>query len=202
MTQMPKPLHLRAALIAGAALLASCASTREAEVTRFHLGQPVNRSAVFITSANPNAASSLEFRTYATAVSEELRQLGFTPAPSLAQADLVGVLDVSQTTRESLSRGSGVSIGIGGGTFGRHVGIGGGVTLPVGGRKANDVAVDTLSFQLKRRSDNSVVWEGRAVTEGRTGTQEDALGTVVPALADALFRDFPGPSGRTVRVRL
>ena len=191
--------HLfRAAIVAGAALLASCASTQQADVTRFHLGQPVARSSVFVTSANPADASSLEFRTYAAAVSDKLRQLGFTAAPSLAQAELVGAVDVTQGTRESLSRGSGLSIGIGGGTFGRHVGVGGSVNIPVGQSKPNDIAVTTLSVQLKRRSDSSVIWEGRATAESRAG----AAGTVVPALADALFRDFPGPSGQTVRVRL
>lgn len=203
MRPMNKPSLLRVAALASAALLASCASTRQsADVTRFHLGQQIARSSVFVTPANPAQAASLEFRTYAVAVGDELRQLGFAPAASLAQAELVGVLDVGQTTRESLSRGSGLSVGIGGGTFGRNVGIGGGVTIPIGERKPNDIAVSMLSFQLKRRSDNSVIWEGRAMTEGRAGSPAGALGTVVPTLADALFRDFPGPSGQTVRVRL
>jgi hypothetical protein len=200
---MSKVSFVRAAVVAGAALLAACASTNQtADVTRFHLGQPVARSTVYLEPVEPAQASSLEFRTYASAVAEELRQLGFTPVQSLAQAELVGVVDVDQTTRESLSRGSGLSVGIGGGTFGRNVGIGGSVNIPVGKRKSNDIAVNMLSFQLKRRSDNSVIWEGRAMTEGRVGSEAGALGTVVPSLADALFRDFPGPSGRTVSVKL
>jgi len=200
---MQKPLALRAAALAGAALLASCASTnRSADVTRFHLGQPVARSSVYVAPLNAADASSLEFRTYAAAVTDELRQAGFTPAPALAQAEIVATVDVGQTTRESLSRGSGLSIGIGGGTFGRNVGIGGSVNIPVGERRPNQIAVTTLGVQLKRRSDNSVVWEGRALTEGQLGSNAGAPGTVVPALADALFREFPGPSGRTVRVRL
>lgn len=188
------------AAVASAALLASCASTSTADVTRFHLGQPIARSTVFVDAVNPGVAQSLEFRTYATSVADKLRQTGFTPVPALAQAELVGVVDVQQGTRESLSRGSGLSIGIGGGTFGRNIGIGGSVAIPVGKRKSNDITVTTLSVQLKRRSDSSVVWEGRAVGEGRGASA--ASGTVVPALADALFRGFPGPSGQTVRVKL
>jgi hypothetical protein len=100
-----------------------------------------------------------------------------------------------------LSRGSGLSVGIGGGTFGRNVGIGGSVNIPVGRSRPNEVAINMLELQLKRRSDNSVVWEGRAVSEARAGTAGAAPGTVVPQLADALLRDFPGTSGQTVRVR-
>lgn len=200
---MNRPV-LRAALIAASALVASCAGTgaQRADVTRFHLGQQVARSSVFVTTANPADANSLEFRTYAGAITDELRQAGFTPAASLAEAELTAVVNARQTTRESLDRGTGLTIGIGGGTFGRNVGIGGGLSIPVGQRRPNEIAVSLLELQLKRRSDNSVVWEGRAMTEGRAGTNAGALSTVVPALADALLRDFPGPSGQTVRVKL
>ena len=200
---MSKP-YLRAAAIAAAALLASCAGTasQRADVTRFHLGQPVARSSVFVTPANPADAASLEFRTYAAAVTEELRQAGFTPAPALAQAEIVGVLGARQTTRESLYDGGGVSVGIGGGTFDHNSSIGGSVSFPVGQRRPNEIAASMIELQLKRRSDNSVIWEGRAITETRAGSQAAALGTVVPALADALLRDFPGPSGQTVRVKI
>lgn len=200
---MSKP-YLRAAAIAATALLASCAGTasQRADVTRFHLGQPVARSSVFVTPANPGDASSLEFRTYAAAVTEELRQAGFTPAPALAQAEIVGVLGAKQTTRESLYDGGGVSVGIGGGTFDHNSSVGGSVSFPVGQRRPNEIAASMIELQLKRRSDNSVIWEGRAITETRAGSQAAALGTVVPALADALLRDFPGPSGQTVRVKI
>ena len=197
-------LHLRAALAATAALVASCAGpgAQRADVTRFHLGQPVARSTVFVTAANPTDASSLEFRSYAAAVAEELRQAGFTPAASLPQAEIAAVLGAGQTTREALTGGSGVSVGIGGGTFGRNVGVGGSLNIPVGQRRPNEIVVSMVELQLKRRSDNSVMWEGRASTEARAGTAGSALSTVVPALADALLRDFPGPSGQTVRVKL
>jgi hypothetical protein len=200
---MSKP-YLRAALIAVTAVLASCAGTgaQRADVTRFHLGQPVARSTVFVTAANPADANSLEFRTYAAAVTDELRQAGFTPAGSLQAAELTAVVGASQTTREALDRGTGLSIGIGGGTFGRNVGLGGSLNIPVGQRRPNEIAVSMLELQLKRRSDNSVVWEGRAMTEARAGASGSALSAVVPALADALMRDFPGPSGQTVRVKL
>jgi hypothetical protein len=200
---MPKTA-LRAAALAAAALVAACSTTgsNRADVTRFHLGQPVARSTFFVTPVNAADAASLEFRTYQGVVTEELRQAGFTPAPALAQAEITAVFSASQTSREALSNGSGLSIGIGGGTFGRNVGLGGSVNIPVGERRPNEIVVSLVELQLKRRSDNSVIWEGRAMTEARSGTPNASLGTVVPALTDALLRDFPGPSGQTVRVKL
>jgi hypothetical protein len=87
-----RPAHL--AVAAAATLIASCAGgTRSgADVTRFHLGQPIARGTVHVAPANAADASSLEFRTYAEAVGARLRQTGFTPVANLAQAELVGVV--------------------------------------------------------------------------------------------------------------
>ncbi|MFC3713264.1 DUF4136 domain-containing protein [Sphingoaurantiacus capsulatus] len=201
-----KTTALRTAALAATALLAACSTTggsNRADVTRFHLGQPVARSTVFVTPVNAADASSLEFRTYAGTVTSALGRTGFTPAAVLGEAEIVAVFGATQTTREALSGGgSGLSVGIGAGTFGRNVGLGGSVNIPVGERKPNEVVVSLIELQLKRRSDNSVIWEGRAMTEARGGSANASLGTVVPALTDALLRDFPGPSGQTVRVKL
>ena len=191
-----------AVMVLAGAVLSACATRPEADVTRFHLGQPIARSTIFVTPLDSAAASTLEFRTYASGVAQALRGAGFNPVERGADAELIAVVGAQQTTRESLDRGTGLSIGIGGGTFGRHVGIGGGVTIPVGKRKPNEVAINLLSVQLKRRSDNSVVWEGRAVAEARAGTDGASLSAAVPRLAQALMQEFPGPSGRTVRVTL
>jgi hypothetical protein len=52
-----------------------------------------------------------------------------------------------------------------------------------------------LSVRIKRRSDGTLFWEGRAMDPTGTGSANAAT------LASALFRDFPGESGRTIRVR-
>ncbi|MDO9490537.1 MAG: hypothetical protein Q7J32_19375, partial [Sphingomonadaceae bacterium] len=99
---------LRAAALSAVALLAACSTGgggSRADVTRFHLGAPVARSTVFVTPVNAADASSLEFRTYATVVTERLRQAGFTPAPSLDQSEVVAVFGAQQTSREALSGG-------------------------------------------------------------------------------------------------
>ena len=64
-----------------------------------------------------------------------------------------------------------------------------------------DVTASLLEVAIRRRSDGTVFWEGRAVDEAPTGSAEAARTAVVERLAGALFRDFPGESGRTIRVR-
>ena len=64
--------------------------------------------------------------------------------------------------------------------------------------KRGDTTISELSVQLKRRTDGSLVWEGRAQTAGNVAPGEGAA--LAPRLAKALFRGFPGPSGRTISV--
>ena len=191
------------ALLLSAAALASCASSGSGgiDVTRFHLDQPVARGAVYVEPARAADGGGLEYRAYADAVAAELRAAGFTPVPSLAQAELVGSLDYSRTTRAGIVGGrSPITIGIGGGSFGRHTGIGLGTSFGIGKPRSTDTAIDTLALQLKRRSDSSVVWEGRAVMEARVGS-EAADSASAPRLAHALLAGYPGPSGKTIHVK-
>ncbi len=195
-------MTFRPAFALAALLLAGACTTDRfaADVTRFHLNQPVAKGSVYLQPLNPSAAGGLEFRTYADAVGAELREAGFTPVASLAQAEIIGLIDYGQSTREGLRERSPISIGIGGGTFGRNVGIGVGTTFGLGKGRSNNVNVNMLALQLKRRSDSSVIWEGRAMAEAREGSAVASLGTAVPKLADALLSGYPGPSGQTVRV--
>ena len=187
-------------LVASALLVTGCADNRfRADVTRFHLNQPVARGAVVVQPANPAQANTLEFQSYAAAVSNKLRQVGFTPVSNLVSAEFVAVVDYGQTTRQGLATRSPVSIGIGGGTFGHNVGIGLGTTFGLGKSRGSDTQVNMLALQLKRRSDNSVIWEGRAIAEASEDSPNAPLAQALPKLADALLSNFPGPSGQTVR---
>ncbi len=190
------------ALAALALALSACAPTADAEVTRFHLGQPVARTTIALMLQQAGSVGSLEGRVYVDAVAAQLALRGFQPVDALAQADLTGIVGFRQEVRAGGSRGSGFSVGIGGGTSGRGVGIGGGVTIPIGKAKPNDIAVSTLSLQLKRRADGSVIWEGRAISESLSSSPGASPGTIAPKLAAALLAGFPGPSGQTVRVKL
>ena len=192
--------------LAGVALLSGCmtdAGPTPPSVTRFHLGQPIARSVIAIEPSDPADASSLEFDAVADAVARELTRLGWTVEKRNARSEQVAVVSVSQESRIAPRR-SGFSVGVGGGTgsYGRNggVGVGGGVSVPVG-RTTNQLVATQLAVRIQRRSDATVAWEGRADYEARAGTPDAARAAAANRLAAALFRDFPGESGRTIRVR-
>lgn len=192
----------RALLIVSSLALGACAaSTPHTQVTRFHLGQPLAPGQVAIEPLPGQAGlnASLEFEAYSRAVGAELTRLGYTVAPGVNNSELVASIGVARGTRETQAR-SPVSVGLGGGSFGGSTGIGGGVSFPIGGG-ARDMVVTELAVQLKRRSEGSVVWEGRAQTAARQGTPYADPAQAVTRLAQALFSGFPGESGKTIEVK-
>jgi hypothetical protein len=192
--------------LAGVTMLSGCmtdGAPTPPSVTRFHLGQPIARAVIAVEPADPADASSLEFDAIADAVGRELTRLGWTVQKGNARSEQVAIVAVNQESRIAPRR-SGFSIGIGGGTssYGRRsgVGVGGGVNIPVG-RTTNQLTATQLAVRIQRRSDATVAWEGRADYEARAGTPDSARAAAASRLAAALFRDFPGESGRTIRVR-
>lgn len=185
--------------------LAGCATAPGIDTTRFHLGQPIARGSVAVTPLDAARASSLEYRSQAEVVGAALSRAGFTPAPALAQAEFVASFALAREYRAPAQRGSGLTIGIGGGVGGGGYrsggGVGGGVQFPVGEARGDQVEVNTLSLDLKRRSDGTLVWEGRASEEASGRAAEAEPNAAVTRLASALLSDFPGRSGQTVRVK-
>ena len=90
-----------------------------------------------------------------------------------------------------------MTVGIGGGTGGGGIGIGIGTSFGLG-RKTESLVDTRLSVQMKRASDDLVVWEGRAQTEAPNTAPAAQPGLAADKLARALFQDFPGESGRTI----
>lgn len=187
-----------------AATLAGCTTAGPlppTNVVRYHLGAPIARGTVAVEPATaPGVPASLEFKTYAAAVEGELLKAGYTvPTPG---ATPQYVASVSFMRREAAGppRRSAFSVGIGGGSFsgGRNggVGLGGGVGFPIGGGGANTVLVAELSVTIKRRVDQSPIWEGRAQGVSDIKSADQQAGK----LAAALFTGFPGESGRTIEV--
>jgi hypothetical protein len=178
------------------ALAACMTPATPTEVTRFHLGQVSERGTVALEPA-PGGPGGMEFGMYADAVGRELSRLGYAPVPAVGQGLYVALIDVRTGTRELGGSRSPVSIGIGGGTGGYGGGVGAGVSFGLGGGRGGAVVSTQLSVQLKRRSDQTIVWEGRA----RGEAAERDSGGLAQRLAVALFRDFPGESGRTISVK-
>jgi hypothetical protein len=174
-----KAVFLRSCTLLLTASLAACASTGGGggaggtEVTTTHLGQPIARSRIAIEAFDATDANMPEFGGYAAAVGRELTRLGWTVVTTTGQSEQVALVDVQQGSRASLSG---------------HLGG----AAPAGASAGNSTL---LEVRIRRRSDGTVVWEGGAIADARTGSAD------VGALAAALFRDFPGISGRTIRAR-
>lgn len=170
--------------------VSGCATTSTPiDVTRFSATPDIVRAAAVPAPGGP---PTLEHRMYEDAVGRALARTGFggTDSPRYTYS-----VDVSRDTRTRLARRSPVTIGIGGGTGGYGGGVGLGASFGLGGQRSGDSVVTRLSVQLRERVSDRVVWEGRA--EGETAMSDAGS---VDRLADALFRDFPGESGRTMRV--
>lgn len=201
--------------ITGAALaLSACATTggsgggaaggggTPVEVTRFHLGQPIAPGDVSIEPKVPDANSALEFKSYEAAIAPELTRLGFTVVPSLNKSELVLVAEVTRGTRQVGQPRSPVTVGVGGSSYGGGgVGLGVGTSFGIGKKRSGTIVITGLQVQLKRRSDGSVIWEGRASSEARLGTPGSDPAPAVERLAQAMFSGFPGESGRTITVK-
>ena len=191
-----------------AAALAGCATTSSlppTEVIRYHLGQPIARGTVAVEPMSGGAPASLEFKTYAAAVEAELLKVGYTVPPQGTTPDYVATVAFTRTSREGPPRQSPVSIGIGGGGFsggggrrgGGGVGLGGGIGFPIGRSRPTQLLVAELAVTIKRRADQSPIWEGKAQGISDIKGADEQAGK----LARALFTGFPGDSGRTITAR-
>jgi hypothetical protein len=202
-----KAVFLRAGALLMAAAAAGCTTNMGGEgggrygteATRFHLGQPIARGPIAVEAITPAETNSPEFRTYSDIIARHLTQLGWTVVNTVGSSETVAIVNVQQRSLADVRRPP-VTIGVGGGTFGWHGGVGGGVSFPVGGR-ARPLVGTLLEVRIKRRSDGTVFWEGRATTEAPPAAPEAQPVTAVEKLASVLFQDFPGESGRTIRVR-
>jgi hypothetical protein len=202
-----KAVFLRAGALLLAASLAGCATTENGadggrsgtEVTRYHLGNPIARGQIAIEAADPRDTATPEFRIFSDIVGRQLTQLGWTVVNTVPNSEQVAIVAVSRGSRETYKRPP-VSIGIGGGTGGWHGGVGGGASFGVGGGPRQVVGT-LLDVRIKRRSDGTVFWQGQATTEMPAASADAQPAAAVEKLAAALFRDFPGESGRTIRLR-
>ena len=185
---MTRPLYIAAAL-ALALLTTSATVAKPVQVTRFTTPGELVRGPVAPTVA----AVSLEQSTYDAAVSRKLADIGFTGEGS---ARYTYKAEVVKDVRRNTTRRSPVTIGIGGGTGGFGGGFGIGGSFGVGTNHNRDTTFTTLSVQLLDRATGRTVWEGRAEAESTAPGGES-----VERLATALFKDFPGQSGRTISVK-
>ena len=215
----------RLALPAAIALgLGACAPTPfKADVSRFAVPLLAPQGQTFaVVAEDPKLVGGLEFASYADKVAAELQQLGYARAASPESADLLVRFDYRVDGRRERVRtdlgGGGLGGGFGGGGFGPFGPFGGwgggfggfgggfggwglGFNDPFfGGPNVRSYTIYTSAIDVKidRRADSQRLFEGKAEAVSRT----NRLPTIVPNLVDALFTDFPGNSGETLRITI
>lgn len=185
----------------GVLALAGCATTQPVEVTRFHLDQPIGRGTIDVEPVAAAGPASLEFKTYAAAVEGELLRLGYTAPADGGTAQYLATVNFMRTSRGTIDEGPPLTIGLGVGGFGRNVGGGGDVGFGVGKHRHKELIVSQLSVRITDRASGSTIWEGRAELNGALGEKEASPAASAAKLAQALFKGFPGESGKTIRVQ-
>ena len=198
---------MRYILAAGFLGLAGCATTPMAapvEVMRFHVDEVGRGTVAVVPPPGGPAADDLTFRNYAAAVEQELGAQGYATASAGGASEFVAELAVTEESRPVPSRRSPVSVGLGAGGYSGGwrrggVGLGGGISFPIGRSKPRQLTATTVTLTIRRRTGTGNEWEGRATTQTLGGTSEAS--TRAARLAHALFLGFPGESGRTIEVK-
>lgn len=192
-------------LFATAALALSLSAcmvpTGPVEVTRFHRAAEGvvygNGSYIVTPAGDAKAGDGLTLSPYLAAVAREMQRVGYSE--KLDSSDVIAEVNVD-VRKSTAPQHSPVSVGVGGstGSYGSGLGVGFGVDLGALGNK--DKVETTLNVRLIRRSDNLVIWEGKAQQSAGATSPAAQPGIAASKLASALFKDFPGESGQTVTV--
>lgn len=181
------------------ALSACVAPVGPVEVTRFHVPDAqFARGAIIVVPAPGMPDTSLELRTYQSAVARELVRIGYAPAqPGGAQVAEVRL--IRRTWQPDRQRGPvSVGLGAGGGSYGGGVGMGVGIDLS--GPPTAQTETE-LGVMIKDRAGGRTLWEGRALFVVRVDSPLAQTDLGAAKLTEALFRGFPGNSGETILVK-
>lgn len=193
-------------LLAMPLALAACATTRPAgpvEVTRFvadDLRAQLGNATLFVETAPGSSDEGLSLAPYKAAVARELARYGYSES-ARAGAGQVASVSVERTQIDGQGRRGPVTVGAGGstGSYGGGVGLGVGINLGGGSDKR---VVTRMSVSLRDVASGRVLWEGRARLDAPAKAPLAQSEPAAAALADALFRGFPGNNGETIEVEI
>ena len=214
------------ALGVSAAALSGCATGFPAQVSRYQAMPAPQGQSFVVVPMDARDIGGLEFSRYAGMVAQAMQAQGYVPAASIAQATMVvrigyGV-DQGRVHYDRDPFAYGGAFGYGdpfyrgyrGGFYGRpyysrwgrygarspfYYGWDRPFGSPFGygsGISSYTVYQSHLDMDIRRKSDNAALFEGRA----RARSHNDNLATLVPNLVEAMFTGFPGRSGETVRI--
>jgi hypothetical protein len=200
--------------------LAACATPFNANVQRFQSALPAPQGQTFtVVADDPALAGGLEFAQYAGFVADRLTALGYRPVNTVDSADLLVRFDYGvDKGRERVRRTAFADpfydpwYGYGRfGSFGRF-----GYPTPYYGRgylgrpwsygfydpffdnglDVYTVYTSGIDMKIDRRATGERLFEGKA----EAVSTSNRLQYLVPNLVEAMFTDFPGRSGETVRI--
>lgn len=210
----PKTGTARGLKLAGVSLLAAglaaCAPSFKADVSRFQSQLPAPAGETFaVVADDPALAGGLEFALYADEVEEELTNLGYVQAASPEEASLLVRFDYDVDNGRERVRTTGRAdpffdpwYGYRSPFYRRPIGYWGyGFHDPFfGGPEVRSYTVYTSGVELKidRQETGERLFEGRA----QALSTSNRLQYLVPNLVDAMFTDFPGNSGETMRITI
>ena len=198
---------MRKAILLTAALMVTGCATAPAsfptEVTRYRADE-VGRGTIALMP-DEGIGNGPEYQVYALAVGDALTRQGYTLVPDGSKSEYVAKIGFHTEARPVRER-SPFSIGLGGGTWsgnrdGGGVGLGGGVSFPIGRGRDREDALSMLSVKINQRQGDLGVWEGRAQSRAIGVVGNAVADKLAPKLAAALFTGFPGESGRTIEVK-
>ncbi|TCJ40879.1 DUF4136 domain-containing protein [Parafrankia sp. BMG5.11] len=198
--------------------LAACATPFNANVQRFQSALPAPQGQTFtVVADDPALAGGLEFSQYAHQVADRMAALGYTPVNDVQSADLLVRFDYGvDRGRERVRRSGFVDpfyspwygysrFGYRGfyrpgyygrGYFARPWSYGFHDPFFDNGLDVYTVYTSGIDLKIDRRATGERLFEGKA----EAVSTSNRLPYLVPNLVQALFTDFPGRSGETVRI--
>ena len=192
--------------------LAACAAPFSADVSRFQTQLPAPQGQTFaVVADDPALSGGLEFSQYAQSVNQQMQRLGYTPA-SPDTANLLVRFDygVDNGRERVTSTGFGRDpfyspwfgyrsrfyrpLGYYG--YGRPWGYGWQDPFFDNDVRSYTIYTSGIDMKIDRRADGQRLFEGKA----QAVSTSNRLQYLVPNLIEAMFTDFPGNSGETVRI--
>ncbi len=199
--------------------LAACATPFKADVSRFQSQLPAPQGESYaVVADDPALAGGLEFAQYADLVEAQMTRLGYTQAASVDDASLLVRFDYTVDKGRERVRSTGFRDPFYSPWYGytargyrtrpgyyspRYYGShwGYGFNDPwFGGPEVRSYTVYTSGIDLKidRAATGERLFEG----EAQAISTSNRLQYLVPNLVEAMFTDFPGNSGETVRISI
>lgn len=199
------------------ASLAACATPFKADVSRFQTQLPAPAGESFaVVADDPALAGGLEFAMYADRVEEQMQRLGYAQAATPETASLLVRFDYGVDNGREKLRATGFRDpfydswygyspfyrsrpGYRSPFYGSRWGYG--FYDPwFSGTEVTSTTVYTSGIDLKidRTATGERLFEGKA----EAVSTSDRLQYLVPNLVEAMFTDFPGRSGETVRISI